>query len=136
MKEGIESGESHRFFGGFDSQDDEAMNKSNKFSAEIRERATRMVQEQRGEYPSLWAPGTCSPARRPTPMKPGCATHAVFSRPWLAARPTDALPNRPVTGVPNERQLSPRHEALLRLVIAAGESVSRVRHIGHCPVCE
>ena len=27
------------------------MNKSNKFSAEVRERAVRMVQEHRGEYP-------------------------------------------------------------------------------------
>ena len=31
------------------------MNKSNKFSPEVRERAVRMVQENRGEYPSLWA---------------------------------------------------------------------------------
>jgi transposase-like protein len=31
------------------------MNKSNKFSPEIRERAVRMVLEHRGEYPSLWA---------------------------------------------------------------------------------
>jgi transposase len=31
------------------------MNKSNKFSPEARERAVRMVQEHRGEYPSLWA---------------------------------------------------------------------------------
>ena len=31
------------------------MNKSNKFSPEVRERAVRMVQERRGEYPSLWA---------------------------------------------------------------------------------
>jgi len=30
------------------------MNKSNKFSPEIRERAVRMVQEHRGEYASLW----------------------------------------------------------------------------------
>lgn len=29
--------------------------KSNKFSPEMRERALRMVQEHRGEYPSLWA---------------------------------------------------------------------------------
>jgi len=28
--------------------------KSNKFSPEVRERAVRMVQEHRGEYPSLW----------------------------------------------------------------------------------
>ena len=31
------------------------MSKSNKFSPELRERAVRMVQEHRGEYPSLWA---------------------------------------------------------------------------------
>src|SRR3546814_13112091 len=31
------------------------MKKQNKFSPEMRERAVRMVQEHRGEYPSLWA---------------------------------------------------------------------------------
>ena len=31
------------------------MNKSNKFSPEVRERAVRMVEEHRGSYPSLWA---------------------------------------------------------------------------------
>ena len=31
------------------------MNKSNKFSPEVRERAVRMVQEHRADYPSLWA---------------------------------------------------------------------------------
>ena len=31
------------------------MNKSNKFSPEVRERAVRLVQEHRGQYPSLWA---------------------------------------------------------------------------------
>lgn len=31
------------------------MKKSNHFSPEVRERAVRMVQEHRGEYPSLWA---------------------------------------------------------------------------------
>jgi len=31
------------------------MNKSNKFSPEVRERAVCMVFEHRGEYPSLWA---------------------------------------------------------------------------------
>ena len=43
------------FRGGFNSLEDEAMNKSKKFSPEVRERAVRMVQEHRGEYPSLWA---------------------------------------------------------------------------------
>jgi transposase-like protein len=31
------------------------MNKSNKFSPEVKERAVRLVQEHRGDYPSLWA---------------------------------------------------------------------------------
>jgi transposase-like protein len=31
------------------------MNTSTKFSPEVRERAVRMVQEHRGDYPSLWA---------------------------------------------------------------------------------
>jgi transposase len=31
------------------------MRKSTKCSPEVRERAVRMVQEHRGEYPSLWA---------------------------------------------------------------------------------
>ena len=31
------------------------MSKPNKYSPEVRERAVRMVQEHRGEYPSLWA---------------------------------------------------------------------------------
>lgn len=29
--------------------------KSNRFSPEVRERAVRVVQDHRGEYPSLWA---------------------------------------------------------------------------------
>ena len=31
------------------------MNKTNKFSPEVRERAVRRVHEHCGEYPSLWA---------------------------------------------------------------------------------
>ena len=31
------------------------MTQSNQFSPEVRERAVRMVQEHRGDYPSLWS---------------------------------------------------------------------------------
>src|SRR5512146_1050530 len=31
------------------------MNKSNKYSPEVKERAVRLVQEHRSEYPSLWS---------------------------------------------------------------------------------
>ena len=31
------------------------MSKSNRFSPEVRERAVRMLQDHRGEYPSTWA---------------------------------------------------------------------------------
>ncbi len=31
------------------------MNKTTKFSLEVRERAVRLIQEHRGDYPSLWA---------------------------------------------------------------------------------
>jgi transposase len=37
------------------------MNKSNKFSPEVRERAVRLVLEHRGEYPSLWLAIELSP---------------------------------------------------------------------------
>lgn len=37
------------------------MKKTNQLSPEVRERAARMVQEQHGEYPSLWAAITISP---------------------------------------------------------------------------
>ncbi len=41
------------------------MKKSPKFSPEVRERAVRMVHDQRGEYPSLWAAIGKRPATSP-----------------------------------------------------------------------
>ncbi|MDB5940998.1 MAG: transposase family protein, partial [Ramlibacter sp.] len=49
------AGESPRVFRRLKSLRGLSMKKSNKFSPEVRERAVRMVQEHRGEYPSLWA---------------------------------------------------------------------------------
>ena len=50
------------------------MNKSNKFSPEVRERSVRMVQEQRGQYPSLWA------AVESMAPKIGCVPQTLLGR--------------------------------------------------------
>ena len=58
------------------------MNKSNKFSPEMRERAVRMVREQRGEYPSLWA------AVDSIAPKVGCVPQTLLQ--WVKRREIDA----------------------------------------------
>lgn len=57
------------------------MNKSNKFSPEARERAVRMVQEHRGEYPSLWA------AVESMAPKIGCVPQTLLS--WVQRHEID-----------------------------------------------
>jgi transposase len=57
------------------------MNKSNKFSPEVRERAVRMVQEHRGEYASLWA------AVESIAPKMGCVPQTL--RTWVKRAETD-----------------------------------------------
>jgi transposase len=57
------------------------MNKSNKFSPEVRERAVRMVQEHRGEYPSLWA------AVDSIAPKIGCVPQTLLS--WVQRHEVD-----------------------------------------------
>jgi transposase len=58
------------------------MSKSNKFSPEVRERAVRMVQEHRGEYPSLWA------AIESIAPKIGCVPQALSE--WVKRADVDA----------------------------------------------
>jgi len=58
------------------------MNKSNKYSPEVRERAVRMVQEHRGEYPSLWA------AVESIAPKIGCARQTLLD--WVKRAEVDA----------------------------------------------
>jgi transposase len=58
------------------------MNKSNKFSPESRERAVRMVQEHRGEYPSLWA------AVESIAPKIGCVPQTLLV--WVKRQEVDA----------------------------------------------
>ena len=58
------------------------MNKSSKFSPEVRERAVRMVQEHRGEYPSLWA------AVESIAPKIGCVPQTLLE--WVKREEVDA----------------------------------------------
>jgi len=58
------------------------MNKSNKFSPEVRERAVRMVHEHRGEYPSLWA------AVESIAPKIGCVPQTLLE--WVKRAEIDA----------------------------------------------
>jgi transposase-like protein len=58
------------------------MKKSSKFSPEVRERAVRMVHEQRGEYPSLWA------AIESIAPKIGCVPQTLLD--WVKQAEVDA----------------------------------------------
>jgi transposase len=58
------------------------MNKSNKFSPEVRDRAVRLVQEHRAEYPSLWA------AVESIAPKIGCVPQTLLE--WVKRREVDA----------------------------------------------
>ena len=58
------------------------MKKSNKFSPEVRERAVRLVQEHRGEYPSLWA------AVESIALKIGCVPQTLLE--WVKRQEIDA----------------------------------------------
>jgi transposase len=71
------------------------MNKSNRFSPESRERAVRMVQEQRGEYPSLWA------AVESIAPKIGCVPQTLLV--WVKRREIDSGEREGVTTTETER---------------------------------
>src|SRR3546814_13259940 len=58
------------------------MNKTNTFAPEVRERAVRMVQEHRGEYPSLWA------AVASIAPKFGCVPQTLLS--WVQRHEIDS----------------------------------------------
>lgn len=71
------------------------MKKSNKFSPEVRERAVRMVQEHRGEYPSLWA------AIESIAPKIGCVPQTLNE--WVRKHEVDAGARPGVTSDERER---------------------------------
>jgi len=58
------------------------MSKSNKYSPEVRERAVRMVQEHRSEYPSQWATVESIAA------KIGCSANTLHE--WVRKHEVDA----------------------------------------------
>ena len=58
------------------------MTKTTKFSPEVRERAVRMVQEHRGDYPSLWA------AVESIAPKIGCVPQPLLT--WVQRHEIDA----------------------------------------------
>ena len=71
------------------------MNKTNKFSPEVRERAVRMVQEQRGELPSLWA------AVESVAPKIGCVSQTLLE--WVKRQEVDGGLRAGVTTVEAQR---------------------------------
>jgi transposase-like protein len=71
------------------------MNKSNKFSREVRERAVRLVQEHRGEYPSLWA------AVESIASKIGCVPQTLLT--WVKRQEVDSGVRDGVTTAEKQR---------------------------------
>ena len=71
------------------------MKKSNKFSPEVRERAVRLVQEHRGEYPSLWA------AVESIAPKIGCVPQTLLE--WVKRVEVDTGMREGVTSTETQR---------------------------------
>jgi transposase-like protein len=71
------------------------MNKSSKFSPEVRERAVRMVLEHRGEYPSLWL------AVESIAPKIGCVPQTLLS--WVQRYEVDSGARAEVTTIEAQR---------------------------------
>ena len=71
------------------------MKKTNKFSPEVRERAARLVQQQRGEYPSLWS------AIESIAPKIGCVPQTLNE--WVKRAEVDAGTREGVTPAEAQR---------------------------------
>ena len=84
------------------------MKKTNKFSPEVRERAVRMVQEHRGEYPSLWA------AIESIAPKIGCVPQTLHD--WVKREEVDSGQREDLTTSERERlkQLERENKELRR----------------------
>ena len=66
-----------------------------KFSPEVHERAVRLVQEHRGEYPSLWV------AAESIAPKIGCSTQTLLT--WVKRYEVDSGQREGVTASEQER---------------------------------
>lgn len=84
------------------------MNKSNKFSPEVRERAVRIVHEHRGEYPSLWA------AVESIAPKIGCVPQTLLE--WVKRAEIDAgaRPGTTTTEMQRIKELERENKELRR----------------------
>ena len=91
------------------------MSKSNKFSPEVRERSVRMVQEHRGEYPSLWA------AIESIAPKVGCVPQMLNE--WVKRAEVDAGVREGVTAA----------SVLLRRTRCSASSSSRAGRCASAP---
>lgn len=74
-------------------------NKPNRFSPEVRERAIRMVQDQRGEYAPLWAANrancTEDRLRPPKPFTNGSVNKRVMLACEMAPRAKSVIASKP-----------------------------------------
>ena len=70
-------------------------NNANRFSPEVRERAVRLVQEHRGEYPSLWV------AVESIAPKIGCSAQTLLT--WGKRHDVDSEHREGVTTSERER---------------------------------
>ena len=83
-------------------------NNTNKFSPEVRERAVRLVQEHRAEYPSLWA------AVESIAPKIGCVPQTLLE--WVKREEVDSGQRDGLTSTERERlkQLERENKELRR----------------------
>ena len=110
------------------------MNKSKQFSSEVRERAVRLVQEHRGEYPSLWA------AVESIAPKIGCVPSTLLT--WVKRTEIDAG-QRPGMSTAEAQRIKElerevkelqRANEILKLASAGNQSQQRFANVwcGHC----
>ena len=71
------------------------MNKTNKYSPEVKERAVRLVQEHREEYASLWS------AIESIAPKIGCSSHTLLE--WVRKHEIDTGLRDGITSKERER---------------------------------